>query len=125
PKNQIPSGMTESDFVNAQVSQMTSPWMQYFITYNPAPTLEKVSCPVLAINGSMDLQVPAKENLEAIKTALQRGGNENITIKELTGLNHLFQESKTGLVSEYATIEQTFSPKAMEEILSWIKEQVE
>uniref|UniRef100_UPI0025E4D997 alpha/beta hydrolase family protein n=1 Tax=Algoriphagus sp. TaxID=1872435 RepID=UPI0025E4D997 len=78
PKNQIPSGMSESDFVNAQLSQMTSPWMQYFITYNPAPTLEKVSCPVLAINGSMDLQVPAKENLEAIKTALQRGGNENI-----------------------------------------------
>jgi fermentation-respiration switch protein FrsA (DUF1100 family) len=124
PKNQIPNGMTESDFVNAQVNQMTSPWMKYFIQYNPVPTLEKVSCPVLAINGSKDLQVPAKENLEAIESALSRGGNENVTTKELQGLNHLFQESETGLPSEYATIEQTFSPIAMEEILNWIKEQV-
>jgi len=124
PKNQIPNGMTEVDFVNAQVNQMTSPWMKYFIQYDPFPILEKVSCPVLAINGSKDLQVPAKENLEAIKSALSRGGNENITTKELTGLNHLFQESKTGLPREYATIEQTFSPIAMEEIFNWIKEQM-
>ena len=103
---------------------MTSPWMKYFIQYNPVPTLEKLRCPVLAINGSKDLQVPAKENLEAIESSLSRGGNENVTTKELPGLNHLFQESKTGLPSEYATIEQTFSPIAMEEILNWIKVQI-
>lgn len=124
PKNQIPNGMTEADFVNAQVKQMTSPWMKFFIQYDPFPTLEKVSCPVLAINGSKDLQVPAKENLEAIRSALTRGGNENVTTKELIGLNHLFQESNSGLPSEYAIIEQTFSTIAMEEILSWIREQV-
>lgn len=124
PKNQVPEGMTEADFVNAQVNQMTSPWMQYFIQYDPAPTLEKVTCPVLAINGSKDLQVAPKENLEAIKSALERGGNKQITIKEIPELNHLFQESNTGMPSEYASIEQTFSPIAMEEILRWIKETV-
>ena len=124
PKNQIPNGMSEADFVNAQVNQMTSPWMKYFIQYNPAPTLQKVNCPVLAINGSKDLQVAPKENLEAIKNALDEGGNSDVKIVEIPGLNHLFQESKTGAPSEYQSIEQTFSPLAMEEILNWIKTQV-
>lgn len=120
----VPSGLTEEEFVKAQVGQMTSPWMNYFIKYDPAPALEKVSCPVLAINGEKDLQVPPKENLEAIKAALTKGGNTNVTTMELPGLNHLFQEADTGAPSEYSEIEQTFSPKAMEVVLEWIKEQV-
>ncbi|REG92111.1 alpha/beta hydrolase family protein [Algoriphagus antarcticus] len=124
PAGNIPGGMSEEEFVTAQVGQMTSPWMQYFVKYDPAPALEKVSCPVLAINGEKDLQVPPKENLEAIKAALAKGGNTNVTTMELPGLNHLFQEAKTGAPSEYSEIEQTFSPKAMEVVLEWIKERV-
>ncbi|MEP0711208.1 alpha/beta fold hydrolase [Algoriphagus sp.] len=127
PTANLPSGMTEGKFVDEQMAQMASlatPWMQYFIKYDPAPALEKVSCPVLAINGEKDLQVPAKENLEAIKAALAKGGNTKVTTMELPGLNHLFQEAKTGAPSEYAEIEQTFSPKAMEVVLEWIKERV-
>lgn len=124
PAENIPGGMSEQEFVTAQVDQLTSPWMQYFIRYDPAPALEKVSCPVLAINGEKDLQVPPKENLEAIKAGLAKGGNTNVTTMELPGLNHLFQEADTGMLGEYAEIEQTFSPKAMEVVLNWIKEQV-
>ncbi|WP_339870069.1 alpha/beta hydrolase [uncultured Algoriphagus sp.] len=124
PVENVPGGMTEEEFVAAQVTQLTSPWMLYFIKYDPAPALEKVSCPVLAINGEKDLQVPPKENLEAIKAALAKGGNTNVTTVELAGLNHLFQEANTGAPSEYAEIEQTFSPKALEVITNWIKEQV-
>jgi hypothetical protein len=97
--------------------------MQCFIKYNPAPTLEKVKCPILALNGAKDLQVPPKENLEAIKEALIKGGNKKATIKELQNLNHLFQECKTGLPQEYSTIEQTFSPTALTEILNWLQTQ--
>ena len=120
-----PKGMSEDDFVKLQIDQMTSPWMQFFIKYNPAPTLEKVKCPVLAINGEKDLQVPPKENLEAIKKALKKGGNKKVTTKELPKLNHLFQECETGSPNEYALIEQTFSPTALTEILNWIRKQVE
>ncbi|MBA4411418.1 MAG: alpha/beta fold hydrolase [Bacteroidota bacterium] len=116
-----PEGMSEDDFVKLQVDQITSPWMLYFINYNPAEALKKVKCPVLALNGEKDLQVPPKENLKAIKKALAKGGNKKVTTIELPGLNHLFQECKTGLPAEYATIEQTFSPTAMTEILKWIK----
>ncbi len=123
PSTEKPAGMTEEEFVKLQVQQIATPWMHYFIKYNPAPTLEKVKCPVLALNGEKDLQVPPKENLGAIKVALSKGGNKNVTVIELPNLNHLFQECKTGSPQEYATIEQTFSPTALTEITKWIQTQ--
>ena len=80
-----------------------------------------MKCPVLAINGEKDLQVPPKENLEAIDKALKDGGNKDVTIKELPGLNHLFQPCKSGLPSEYGKIETTFAPEALELIGDWIR----
>ena len=103
-----------------QSNKILNPWMKYFLKYNPALTLEKVQCSVLAVNGENDLQVPAKENLIAISNALKKGGNKDFITKEFPNMNHLFQESTTGLPSEYATIEQTFSPIALEYITQWM-----
>jgi fermentation-respiration switch protein FrsA (DUF1100 family) len=124
PENKIPDGISESDFIDSQVNQLLSPWMQFFIKFNPASTLEKVKCPVLALNGNKDMQVPSNVNLEAINKALLKGGNKKVTIKELPNLNHLFQECKTGSPQEYSEIEQTFSPSALSEILNWIQIQI-
>ena len=115
--------MSQDEFIAEQVNQLASPWMQYFIKYDPAPTLEKVKCAVLAVNGGKDMQVP-KENLTAIENALKKGGNTHVTIREFPELNHLFQECKTGAPSEYAEIEQTFSPIALDQITKWIQSQV-
>jgi dienelactone hydrolase len=90
------------------------------LRYNPAPALEKVKCSVLALNGNKDLHVPSEVNLNAIKNALEKGGNKDFTIKEFEGLNHLFQECNTGTMTEYAVIKQTFSPVALNEISEWI-----
>ncbi len=114
-------GKSSEELINTQLKQIMTPWMLNFIRYNPALILEKVKCPVLAINGNKDTQVPSNVNLPAIEKALKKGGNKNITIKELNGLNHLFQECKTGLPSEYAEIEQTISPVALETIKDWVK----
>ena len=108
------------ELIKNTAGTLSSPWMQYFLRYDPAPALERVKCPVLAVNGSKDLQVPSKKNLEAINVALSKGGNKNITIKEYPGLNHLFQECTTGLPAEYATIEQTFSPEVLKDLGDWI-----
>jgi hypothetical protein len=123
PNHQKPAEMSDDDFVKLQVKQIASPWIQYFIKYNPEATLEKVKCPVLAMNGEKDLQVPPKENLEAIKKAITKGGNKRVTTKELPNLNHLFQECKTGSPDEYATIEQTYSPIVLNEIVKWLQTQ--
>ena len=103
--------------------QLASPWMQYFIKYDPFPTLKKVKCPTLALNGSKDLQVPPAENLTLIRKAFGESGNKRLTAIELPGLNHLFQECTTGSPSEYGVIEQTVSPLALNEMLKFIKQQ--
>jgi fermentation-respiration switch protein FrsA (DUF1100 family) len=112
------------EYLKAQLQNLLSPWFKFFLTYDPKPTLMKVKCPVLAINGEKDLQVPPKENLIAIEEALKAGGNKNFTIKELPGLNHLFQTAQTGLSSEYPKIEETISPVALKVISDWILEQI-
>ncbi len=110
--------------LDGQVRLALSPWYRDFVAYDPRPTLEKVTCPVLAIGGSKDLQVPAKENLAAIAGALKAGGNKDVTIKEFKGLNHLMQPAKTGLPSEYGEIETTVSPKVLKFVGDWILAQV-
>ncbi len=108
------------EMIEMQLAQLLTPWMLNFIRYNPSPVLEEVQCPVLAINGSKDLQVPSAVNLNAIETALNKAKNKHFVIKELAGLNHLFQECNTGSPNEYAGIEQTISPSALEVIAEWI-----
>ena len=97
-----------------------TPWYRFFITFDPQPVLKNVRVPVLALNGEHDLQVPAKENLDLIGAGLKAGGNADVTLKAFPALNHLFQTSKTGLLSEYAQIEETISPEVLKTVSDWI-----
>jgi pimeloyl-ACP methyl ester carboxylesterase len=114
-------GMADAQF-DTVYRQLTSAWYRYFLTYDPAPALRKLTCPVLAINGSKDTQVPPQQNLPAIRKALEEGGNKHFEAIELPGLNHLFQTAKTGAVSEYQQIEETISPVALQKMGDWILE---
>lgn len=100
------------------VGAFTDPWMRFFLAYDPAPALGQLSVPVLAMIGSLDLQVSAAENIPALEEALS--GNVDATIKTLPGLNHLFQNASTGAVSEYAVIDETFDPNTMQTTADWI-----
>ncbi len=119
PKEQITAEQIEQT-AEAQAKQVSSPWFQYFIKFNPDNYLSKIKIPVLAINGGLDLQVSAKENLEGIKKSLTKAGNKNFETLEFPGMNHLFQNAKTGSVSEYGQIEETISPKVLDKMSEWI-----
>jgi uncharacterized protein len=110
--------------IDAQIAQLYTRWIQFFLTYDPRPALAQVRCPVLALNGANDLQVAPRENLMEIEKALKSGGNKRVVIKELPRLNHLFQTSETGLPGEYARIEETLAPSVLTLIGDWIAEQV-
>lgn len=110
------------DMADQNLARLASPWMRYFLTYDPRPTLAKVKCPVLAVNGDLDLQVPWEENLKAVEKALKDGGNADVTCARCRGLNHLFQHTKTGSPSEYGNIEETFDPATMAKITEWIRQ---
>jgi pimeloyl-ACP methyl ester carboxylesterase len=109
------------ELVAQQSAELLDPWFKRFLVIDPRESLKKVTCPVLAVNGEKDLQVPPKENLPQIEKALKDGGNKDVKVIEFTGLNHLFQTCKTGAPSEYGVIEETFSPAALEVVTSWIR----
>ncbi|MBZ5725438.1 MAG: alpha/beta fold hydrolase [Acidobacteriia bacterium] len=117
------AGLIAADRLDAQIAVLTSPWFRYFLTYDPAPALRKVTCPVLALIGGKDTQVPPGQNLPAIRKALEEGGNRHFEAAEMPGLNHLFQTARTGSVPEYEQIEETISPAVLEKIASWIRKQ--
>jgi hypothetical protein len=112
---------TSSEFQQALRAQLLNPWMCHFLRLDPQLALRKVTCPVLAINGSKDLQVPAAQNISAIKNAIESNGNKHVTVEILPNMNHLFQTCTTGSLSEYATLEETFSPDALKMIEKWLK----
>ncbi|MDE0018850.1 MAG: alpha/beta hydrolase, partial [Candidatus Poribacteria bacterium] len=110
----------DKTYVRALAEQSLTPWMRYFLTFDPRPALEKIRVPVLALNGELDVQVDAEQNLTAIAEALEKGGNRNVTVHRLPEHNHLFQRAKTGLVNEYGTIEETISPPVLNLIQEWL-----
>ena len=118
------------EMIKQQTNQLTSPWMKFFLNYDPVIALKNVKCPVLAICGEKDLQVPAKMNLRAIDScfainnfadniAVTRN-NKDVTTIEIEGVNHLFQKAETGLPMEYSKIEETISPRVLFIISDWI-----
>lgn len=118
--NGVPPAQQDETQVQTLVEQTVTPWMRYFLTFNPRPALEKIRVPVLAFNGELDVQVDAEQNLTAIAAALDRGGNRDVTVHRLPKHNHLFQRARTGLMNEYAAIEETISPEVLGLIRDWI-----
>jgi pimeloyl-ACP methyl ester carboxylesterase len=99
------------------VKQMMAPEMKSILNFDPSGALTKIKCPVLALNGEKDLQVPPDINLNRIKALVK----SPVTIKKYPGLNHLFQHCTTGLHTEYGNIEETLSPEVLSDIAGWIK----
>jgi uncharacterized protein len=107
-----------------QVRQIVSPWMRFFVTYDPAPVLRRVKCPVLALFGEKDLQVLRGQNAAVMEEALKAEGNQRTEVRLVPGVNHLFQPADTGLPQEYATIELTMEPEVLEMVAGWLRRQV-
>lgn len=119
PPGVVPTDPSElSDQIEQNVFVFALPWMRYFIGYDPAPALRDLSVPVLAVQGSLDVQAVADVNIPATEQAL--ADNPDATVVVLDGLNHLFQEANTGAVSEYESLDDPFAHEAIELIADWI-----
>jgi pimeloyl-ACP methyl ester carboxylesterase len=104
----------------AQMKLLLSPWFRLFLRHDPPEDLARRRVPLLAVVGDKDTQVVARPHVDAIRQALVRAGHQDHTLTVLPGLNHLFQECRTGSVTEHAVIEQTIAPLALETISRWI-----
>ncbi len=109
---------------NSSINSLLTPWMRYFLAYDPAPVLRQIRIPLLAMNGEKDFQVDAKDNLNGISIGLEQAGNKHYRIVALPGLNHMFQTAPTGAGSEYTQLEETFSPQALRIMTEWLTKEV-
>jgi hypothetical protein len=108
--------------LDSEAEVWTSAWMRFFVSYDPGQTLEQVTCPILALFCERDIQVNVNKNLPVMESILAQAGHTDYLVQELPELNHLFQTAQTGVIEEYAQIEETFSPTALDLIGAWISE---
>jgi fermentation-respiration switch protein FrsA (DUF1100 family) len=122
PEQRKAAGLSEQSPIGEQAEMLLSPWFRFFLTYDPVPTLIKMKRPVLVMTGGNDLQLPPAENLPRIEQALEKSGNKDYRVLRPARLNHLLQTSETGLPLEYARIDETIAPAALDVISGWIRE---
>lgn len=101
-----------------------TPWFAHDVTYDPVDAWSQVTCPVLALFGTLDVQVPAEANQPVLADALDAAGNPDVTIITLAGANHLFQAANTGSMTEYAWLELTFMPEFLDTVIPWLHDHV-
>lgn len=111
-------------FVGKFIEQTWNKWTVYFMQYDPQPVLQKLSCKVLALNGDKDFQVISRSNLEGIQQALTKSKSKSFEVREITGVNHLFQECNTCTMMEYGELEQTIKPEVMQTVATWLDNNV-
>lgn len=118
-QKELPIGMRNNAV--AVIKQAASvPWMRYYIAYDPLEDIKKASSrPFFAFNGTKDLQVDADMNLDALARLVKQ--DKRHVIRKYEGFNHMFQTAKTGMVSEYESIEETIAPVVLKDITEWIK----
>ena len=123
---EVPEGMVREmvsgDMVYQRLRIFLDPAMRSLLSFDPADVLQQITVPVLAVTGEKDTQVPPRPNLALVEEAFLQGGNEDYTVLELSGLNHLFQPAETGSPLEYNKISVTFAPEALKVIGDWILE---
>lgn len=120
----ITDAATEQKVVRSFVDGFNKPWIRYFLSYDPKYDLQKTKAKILALNGDKDIQVISSSNLAGMKETLKKGKTKSYEIKELPGLNHLFQNCKACTVTEYAQLEETMSPVALQTIKAWLDKEV-
>jgi hypothetical protein len=113
-------GLSNEQYVSMMVSAYTNPWMVYFLKYKPEEHLKNLKLPILALFAQNDLQVSAPENAKKMRTVVLKNNVKNEVVV-FPKMNHLFQTSETGAISEYAELEETISPKVLLKVKDWIK----
>jgi hypothetical protein len=117
-----PSDEEMNELMDETMKELGSKWFRFFLAYDPRPALRKVKVPVLALNGELDKQVDADQNLPEIEKALKEAGNKDATVKKIPGVNHLFQTCRTGSPREYGQINETMNEDVLKLMSDWINQ---
>lgn len=108
-----------------QSHTLVVPWTRAWMNLDPTTAYTRIDAPVIAVLGSLDMQVPPEHNLIPLRLALRESPSEDVTVHVFDGLNHLLQPAETGVVEEYIEIETTVAPDALEFVGDWIVDRLD
>jgi dienelactone hydrolase len=118
------TGRAERDRLRLELDgrrrELLGPYWRHFLLYDPRPALRALRVPVLALTGTLDVQVPHEAHLAEIAAALRAAGNTDYRAAAVPGLNHLFQRAATGSPAEYDRLTEDFAPAALALVGDWI-----
>ncbi len=120
----ITDDASRNNFIDGFTKQAGQPWFKFFMKYDPAQYIPLIKGKVLAVNGDKDVQVVSATNLPRIESLLKKGKSKKYVVKELKGLNHLFQKCNNCTVEEYGQLEETLSPVFLYELLQWLQKNI-
>jgi dienelactone hydrolase len=106
--------------IDAQLPTFTGSWFESLLRADPSVDWARVNVPVLGVFGGKDVQVIAGPESAALRDALGERDPRS-RIETLPDANHLFQHADTGAVTEYATLDQTFTPELLPLVTSWVR----
>ena len=100
---------------------LASPCLETCLTWDPSQVVPRVTCPVLVVYGTKDVQAPALENVAAARALIEGLGKDNWVIQEIGEMNHAFQRCVTGMPDEYARIDHVMADEVVREVVVWIE----
>ena len=102
-----------------QVFYKNNLYIYYFLAYDPSVAIRQITCPVMAVNGTLDVQVLSQDNLPVLQQHLP--ASEKHLIKEYEALNHFLQHCTPATTLNYGQIEETISPEVLSDMVTWIQ----
>ena len=124
-------GFNPNQLQHQAIQTLCSPWFYTLFHLDPKPYLQHLSCPFLAINGQLDLQVEAGQSVRLMRQYLDPKSYKNPysfydaplayhTYRIIPSANHLLQTCKTGSPNEYGEIEETIKPEVLQLMTDWL-----
>ena len=107
--------------LNTVIESRMTPWWRYFLTFDPVVYLSQIQVPILAVNGDADLNVTAAENLAGIEQATAMAGNDDVTLVEYPGLNHMLNRTETAAGGDSIALGETVNPAVLQRVTRWIQ----
>jgi pimeloyl-ACP methyl ester carboxylesterase len=103
---------------------LTSPCLETCLSWDPGHVVPLVTCPVLVVYASRDVQAPARENLAAAHALLGRLGKKHWEVREMADMNHAFQRCTTGMPDEYESIDHVMASEVVQYVSAWIRKRI-
>ena len=107
--------------LNEVIESRMTPWWRYFVAFDPVVYLSQIQVPILAVNGDADLNVTAAENLAGIEQATAMAGNDDVTLVEYPGLNHMLNRTETAAGGDSIALGETVNPAVLQRVTRWIQ----